>query len=110
MHRDDLLAPASVHFVIGPHGRTIAARGYAGLIDLAAHEPGVHVPAGIGPPVVVDADHGGVAIEKRPLDARRDEPEVLCGEVAHDAQRAEGASGVVLLIGGEYSVLGGAEA
>src|SRR5690349_18068720 len=99
-----------VHLVVGPDGGAVAARRRAALVDVAAEEARAHVPARRGPPVVVDTDHGRVAIEERAVDARRDESEVLRGEVAYHAQRGEGAAGVALLVGAEHAVLRGAEA
>src|SRR3546814_8193433 len=64
VHRDPLLAPAAVHLVVGPDRGAQVVRVLPRLPDLAAEHAGADVPALGRPPVVVDADHGGLATQE----------------------------------------------
>ena len=82
----------------------------AGLVDVAADQARAHVPARGRPPVVIDAEHGGLAIEERPVDVGDEQAEILRAEIAHQAHRAEGAADRLGFVRREHAVLGRAEA
>jgi hypothetical protein len=109
VHRDPLLAPAVIHFVVGPHGGAEIAFDVAGLVDAAAEHARLHVPARRRSPVVIDAEYGSFTVEPRAFDVGQHHADVLRIEIMHEAQRAEAAPDLVCLVGDEHAVLGRAE-
>src|SRR6187399_44365 len=105
MHRNQLLAPAVIHLVVGPDRRARIARALARLLDVAAKHARAHVPARVRSPVVVHAEYGGFAIEIGAIDMRRHETQILLCEVTHHAQRTERAADGLTLVGAEHAVL-----
>ena len=109
MHGDPLLAPAVIHFVIRPHGGTDIAFDVAGLVDAAAEHACLHIPARTRAPVVIEAEHGRLAIEPGALDLGQHHAEILRAEIVDQAQCAERAPDLIRFVGGEQAVLGRAE-
>lgn len=98
-----------VHFVIGPERAAQVARGFARFLDLAAEHAGLHVPALVGAPVVVHAQHGRLAVEEGTLDPGQHHARVLLVEVPDQAQCMEGTPRFAGLVGGEHAVFGPAQ-
>ncbi len=95
-----------IHLVVGPDRGAQIAGGVAMLVDLAAEHAGAHVPARGRTPVVVDAEHGRLAIKVRTIHAGHHHAQVLVLEITHQPQRVERAPHLVRLVGGKHAVLG----
>ncbi len=110
MHAEPLLPPAIVHIVVGQERGAAVACMHAVLRDVAFDEVGPDGQIGIRLPVMIDAEHGRVAIEKRTIDVREQHADILLVELLGQARGAEETPGLAAFVRREHTIARAAEA